>query len=154
MSATAAIKAARTAGIRLGIDGDALTLEAATAPPAAVLDQLAHHKAGVMTLLRPGKDGWSGDDWMAFFDERAQIVEFDGGLTPDQAEARAFACCVAEWLKTAIQFCRRPVAVSAAMAASKPTTSCCRSAPNRPATLGCIRVAGKHGIQDGRTRST
>jgi hypothetical protein len=51
-----------------------------------------------MTLLRPGKDGWSGDDWMAFFDERAQIVEFDGGLTPDQAEARAFACCVAEWL--------------------------------------------------------
>ena len=51
-----------------------------------------------MALLRPGEDGWSGEDWRAFFDERAGIAEFDGGLPRDQAEARAFACCVAEWL--------------------------------------------------------
>ena len=95
MSAAAAIKAARTAGIRLGIDGDALTLEAATAPPATVLDQLAHHKAGVMTLLRPAKDGWSGEDWMAFFEERAGST---GGPPRGEAEARTFACCVVEWL--------------------------------------------------------
>jgi hypothetical protein len=98
VSAAEAIKAARTAGIRLGIDGDALTLEAATAPPAAVLDVLVRHKAGIVALLREGDDGWSGEDWLALFDERAAIAEFDGGLPRASAEARAFACCVAEWL--------------------------------------------------------
>ena len=31
-------------------------------------------------LLRTGRDSWSGEDWRAFFDERAGIAEFDGGL--------------------------------------------------------------------------
>jgi hypothetical protein len=35
---------------------------------------------------------------LAFFDERAGIAEFDGGLPRASAEARAFACCVVEWL--------------------------------------------------------
>ena len=46
-------------------------------------------------MLRPGGDGWSGEDWRAFFDERAGIAEFDGGLPRDQAEARAFEDLVA-----------------------------------------------------------
>ena len=37
MSAVQALKAARDAGVRIGVDGDALTLDAAAAPPAAVL---------------------------------------------------------------------------------------------------------------------
>jgi len=41
---------------------------------------------------------WSGDDWRAFFDERAGIAEFDGGLPRGQAEADAFTSCVTEWL--------------------------------------------------------
>ena len=49
-------------------------------------------------LLRTGRDSWSGEDWRAFFDERAGIAEFDGGLPRLEAEARAFTCCVAEWL--------------------------------------------------------
>lgn len=32
------------------------------------------------------------------FDQRAAIAEFDGGLPRASAEARAFACCIAEWL--------------------------------------------------------
>nr|WP_132807785.1 hypothetical protein [Tepidamorphus gemmatus] len=84
--------------LRLGIDGDALMLEAATAPPPRVLDLLGRHKAGVIALLRPANDGWSGEDWLAFFDERAGIAEFDGGLSREQAEVRAFDCCVVEWL--------------------------------------------------------
>lgn len=36
------------------------------------------HKPGIVALLRPGRDGWSADDWLAFFDERAGIAEFDG----------------------------------------------------------------------------
>jgi hypothetical protein len=98
MSALHALKLARVAGVRIGIDGDALTLDADAAPPAAVLDLLSRYKAGVVALLRTGRDGWSGEDWRALFDDWAAIAEFDGGLPRDQAEARAFACCVAMWL--------------------------------------------------------
>lgn len=98
MSASQALKAARDAGVRIGVDCDALTLDADAAPSAAVLDLLLRHKAGVVALLRTGSDGWSGQDWRALFDERAAIAEFDGGLPRASAEARAFACCLAEWL--------------------------------------------------------
>ncbi len=53
MSAVHALKLARAAGVRIGIEGDALTLDADAAPPSAVLDLLAHHKAHVIALLRP-----------------------------------------------------------------------------------------------------
>lgn len=98
MSAVHALKLARAAGVRIGIDGDALTLDADTAPSPEMLDLLVRHKARVIALLRTGRDGRSGEDWRAFFDERAAIAEFDGGLPRNQAEARAFACCVVEWL--------------------------------------------------------
>jgi hypothetical protein len=98
MSAAETFKAARAAGIRLAIDGDALTLKAVTAPPADLLDRLSRHKTEVIALLRTGNDGWSGEDWLAFFDERAGIAEFDGGLPRQEAEVRAFDCCVVEWL--------------------------------------------------------
>jgi hypothetical protein len=98
MSAFQALKAARDAGVRIAIDGDALTLNADAEPPAAVLDLLSRHKARVVELLRTGSDGLSGEDWRGLFDERVAIAEFDGGLPPLSAEARAFACCVAEWL--------------------------------------------------------
>ena len=98
MSAFQALKAARDAGVRISVDGDALVLDADAAPAAAVLDLLSRHKAGVIALLRADSDGWSGEDWRALFDERAAIAELDGGLPRDQAEARALACCVTEWL--------------------------------------------------------
>ena len=98
VSAVETLKAARAAGVHLGIDGDDLVLEAASAPPAAVLGALSRHKAEIMELLRPAEDGWSGEDWQAYFDERAGIVEFDGRSPCAQAEAQAFACCVVEWL--------------------------------------------------------
>lgn len=44
------------------------------------------------------RDSWDSDDWRAYFDERAGIIEFDGGLARYQAEDRAFECCIAEWL--------------------------------------------------------
>ena len=63
MSAAEALKAARAAGIELAVDGDDLVLSAASAPPAAVLDALSRHKAEIVALLRPGRDGWSAEDW-------------------------------------------------------------------------------------------
>ncbi len=98
MSAVHTLKCARASGVRIGVDGDALTLEADAVPPPAMLELLARHKAQVIALLTRGGDGWSGEDWRAFFEERADISEFDGGLPRDQAEARAFAFCLAEWL--------------------------------------------------------
>jgi hypothetical protein len=97
MNAAETLKAARVAGISVEIDGDDLALEAA--PPDAVLDLLSCHKVGLLALLRPGRDGSSAEDCQVFFDERAGIAEFDGGLSRGQAEACAFACCTAEWLK-------------------------------------------------------
>jgi hypothetical protein len=98
MSAAEALKAARAAGVELRLDGDDLALEAPAPPPAAILDLLSRYKPSIMVLLRPGRDGWSAENWQVFFDERASIAEFDGGLPRVQAEARAFACCVGEWL--------------------------------------------------------
>src|SRR5690349_12615211 len=99
MSGLQALTLARAAGVRLGIDGDALTLTADAAPPPVVLDLLSRHKVQVIALLRTGSDGWSGEDWQTFFDERAGIAEFEGGASKDQAEARAFACCITEWMR-------------------------------------------------------
>ena len=98
MSAVAVLNAARAAGVHLEIDGDDLVLEAVSAPPAAVLDALSRHKPEVMALLRPAEDGWSAEDWLAFFDERASAAEFSGGVSRKEAEARAFGCCVVKWL--------------------------------------------------------
>jgi hypothetical protein len=98
MSAIEALKAARAVGVELALDGDDVVLSAASAPPAAVLDALSRHKTEIVGLLRPGCDGWSAEDWQVSFDERAGIIEFDGGLPRAEAEARAFDCCVVEWL--------------------------------------------------------
>lgn len=98
VSAIEALRAARAAGIRLEIDGDDLLLEASAPPPEDVLNLLSRHKADIVALLRPVEDGWSAEDWQVFFDERAGIAEFDGGLPRAEAEAQALACCVDEWL--------------------------------------------------------
>lgn len=42
----------------------------------------------------PTDDDWSAEDWQVFFDERAGIAEFDGGLSRPGAEAQAQACCM------------------------------------------------------------
>ncbi|MET3838579.1 hypothetical protein [Bradyrhizobium sp. OAE829] len=97
MSAVQAITAARAAGIELSLDGADLALSAALAPPVAVLDALSRHKAEIVALLQH-VDGWSGEDWQVYFDERAGIVEFDAGLPRAEAEARALECCMVEWL--------------------------------------------------------
>ena len=63
-----------------------------------MLEAIRRHKAGIVTLLTAAKDGWTAEDWQAFYDERAGIAEFDDGKTGTKAEERAFQCCVVEWL--------------------------------------------------------
>ena len=64
MSAAEALKAARAAGIELDVDGDDLAAERRPRrrqPPCSML--LSQHKAEIVALLRPGRDGWSAEDW-------------------------------------------------------------------------------------------
>lgn len=98
MSAFEVLRAARAAGVDISVQGDSLALQASSKPTDALLEALSQNKARIVDLLRHGDDGWSAEDWHAFFDERAGIAEFDGGLSPEQAEAQAMACCVSEWM--------------------------------------------------------
>ena len=51
MSAVQALKAARAAGVHLGIDGEDLVLQATAPPPIAVVEALSRHKADIVALL-------------------------------------------------------------------------------------------------------
>jgi hypothetical protein len=99
MNAANALRVARDAGIDLRVDGNDLVLEASAPPPNAVLDLLSSRKVDLIRLLsREAQKDWSAEDWLAFYEERAAIAEFDGGQSREQAEALAFSCCIAEWL--------------------------------------------------------
>ena len=92
MSAALAFTAARVAGIEVRLKGNNLSLTAPSEPPTAVLDALRRHKAEIVVMLRPGRDGWSAEDWRLFFEERAGI----GELPRAAAEVQAFECCIVE----------------------------------------------------------
>lgn len=95
MSILAALKDARAGGITIQLLGEDLVLEAQSPPPDEILRRLARHKPEIVNLLRRS---WSADDWLAFFDERAGFLEHEAGLDPKEAEARAFDCCVTEYI--------------------------------------------------------
>jgi hypothetical protein len=81
--------------VKLSTTGDQLVVDG---PEAAVtgapIEKVRKLKPEILRCL----DDWSSEDWQAFFEERAGIAEFDGGLSPADAEAMAFECCIAEWL--------------------------------------------------------
>jgi hypothetical protein len=98
MSGFDALRMAHENGIRISVTGTDLVLNADQAPPAEVLDALRQHKARIVAILTEARSDWDTIDWRTYFDERAGIAEFDGGLARPEAEARAFKCCVNEWL--------------------------------------------------------
>lgn len=103
MSAYSVLGLAHRAGLRVQLEGDDLELAAPSKPPAVVLHLLTRHKAGIIALLRSCSNGWSAEDWHAYFDERTGIAEYDGKLSRQLAEARAFACCVVKWRELNLQ---------------------------------------------------
>jgi hypothetical protein len=142
MSAIFALESAEAVGVRVVVDGDDLAPEQ---PPQAVLDLLSQHKAEILRMLRRANDGWSADDWQVFFDERASIAEYDGGLPRAEAEARAFACCVTEWINRY----PTPSAPGRCLACGGGERSCDPLLPfgiELSATPGCIAHVGRRGI--------
>jgi hypothetical protein len=98
VNASEALIAARAVGVSVGLVGGDLALVAPAAPPPAVVEALALHKAEIVALLRPAKDGWSAADWQVFFGERAGRFEYVSGMTRSAAEAQAYEACIVEWL--------------------------------------------------------
>ncbi len=94
MSAINALKAALSIGIVVQADGDDLVLTASAAPPAVILDDLKRHKSEIVAILRPADRGPSAEDWLALFDERAGVLEFDSGQPRELAELQAVGSCV------------------------------------------------------------
>jgi hypothetical protein len=87
MTATSVLKAARDAGVTIVADGNELILRGATQPDVTLVDQVRDFKTEILDLLR--MPVWSSDDWQAWFDERAAILEYDGGHDRDVAELQA-----------------------------------------------------------------
>ncbi len=97
MSATEALKGALAAGILVSTDAGDLVLEAEVSPPASLVDALKLHKQAIMAMFSPCPDGWSGEDCLVFFEERAAILEFDGGFSRREAEIGALQECFEKW---------------------------------------------------------
>jgi hypothetical protein len=71
-------------------------------PTAHAVDALARgaqfkEPAAIVALRRRFLEKWSTEEWVAYYNERAAIAQY-GGLPRAEAEARAFACCVSQWL--------------------------------------------------------
>jgi hypothetical protein len=96
LSATETLAAAQAAGVRLGVNGTNLLLEADRGPPPGLLDALRENKLAMLALLRTkgAPAPLSSDDEEAIaeaIEERAAIREYDGGETREVAEREARA---------------------------------------------------------------
>ncbi len=98
LSAAQAVQYAFAAGVRIMTDGSTLKLAAKHPPPAEILDALRSYKAEVIDHILKASPTWSAEDWQLYYEERAAIGEFEGELSRSEAECRAFACCISEWL--------------------------------------------------------
>lgn len=81
-------------------EGDRLRLKApkGTMTP-DLLARVRECKPALLALLtRPQAAPWDNEDWRAFFDEKAGVIEHDGQEPRPEAETRAFECAVVEWL--------------------------------------------------------
>ena len=82
------------AGVVLTMDGPALRYRAPTGVMTAeLLQDLSRHKAALLTLLtwRATVAQWP-PDVLALWEERAAIMQYEGGLSQEDAEWRAFLC--------------------------------------------------------------
>jgi len=88
VSAAALVRRAIDAGIVLRVRGERLLLSGDSRPNEDLLQTLRTEKPAVLAYLR-GLALRTEEDWSAFYDERAGIMEFDGGLPRTEAEAKA-----------------------------------------------------------------
>lgn len=88
MTVAVLVRLATDAGVILRVKDDRLVLSSDTPPDEGLLHQLRSAKPAIVAYTR-SLACWDEEDWTAFYDERAGIMEFAGGLTRAEAEARA-----------------------------------------------------------------
>ncbi len=98
MSAIEALRMARENGVRLGVAGGDLILDADREPARQVLEAIRLHKAAIVALLTSAKSVWTADDWRDFYQERAAIMEYDGEISREEAERLALDWCIMTWM--------------------------------------------------------
>ena len=94
MTIPTALKVALDAGVSVRRDGNRLVVSATSRPDEHLLEGLRCRKLEIVNYLRD-LIAWTEEDWQALFDERAGILEFEGGLPRVEAEDRAKAEVVA-----------------------------------------------------------
>lgn len=99
MSALAIIRRVRDAGGEITLADEAINLKIPASLRDGVVADITVSKDAIKRALKDEVSvPWDIEDYKALFDERAGIVEFDGCQTREKAEAKAFECCVVEWM--------------------------------------------------------
>jgi hypothetical protein len=96
MNTAGVLDAARVAGLCLVVDGDDLVLESSDPPPSAVLDLIRTHKSEIIAAITASKVASAAStdyiaDWRDRYEERAAILQFDGGHNRAEAERLAWS---------------------------------------------------------------
>jgi len=94
MSASEALRSARNFGVVVEVSDGDLLLAASIEPPASILDALERYKLEIIGILTPTDIMPTAEDWLASFDERPGIAEFDGGQPRELAELQAIGSCI------------------------------------------------------------
>lgn len=74
------------------------------AKPAKVIPPPLLRLASLATLAEVRANSlsavWTATDWQEFYDERAGVAEYDGGMSREKAEWQAYEACIVQWLNT------------------------------------------------------
>ena len=99
MKAAELIRHVERAGAQLRLIGDEIQIKKRTLLTPSEISALAHQRDAIRRYLRDrASDPWDGVDYRTFFEERAGISEYDGGLPREEAEWQAFEDSIQCWL--------------------------------------------------------
>ncbi len=101
MSAGTLLRDLTSRGVLLAARGSRLVVDGPSdALSDRVVEELRALKPEILALLSTTREDsrWDAADWEAYFDERAAVREYDGGLPRGEAEQLAFEDTVTQWL--------------------------------------------------------
>jgi hypothetical protein len=99
MSSRTIIERAAASGVQLTLSSSGrISVKGRQSDIDLWLPEISQNKNAVLKSLRAVDGRWSAEDWQAFFDERAAIAEFDGGLPRAKAEMSAYDQCVTKYM--------------------------------------------------------
>jgi hypothetical protein len=94
MTAVKVLKAAKSVGVTVRLDGSNLAISSRVKPPLELVAALKLHKAEIIELLQRH----NAPDWRTIYDKRVAHLTQQRGLTGEVASLRAFEYCVGKWL--------------------------------------------------------